>query len=393
MVSVPLYGLKDFGDIKRFYLLLGPACNMHCRHCSQSPEKGSCGSFSSVVSPKTLATVKNYIAYRSSDRKRAEHSVLVFWGGEPLVYWDLLKSLIVELDDRSLDFGKFRFAITTNGTLLDEEKVAFLNEHNVLVIFSYDAPHPFAVRGYVSDEVCALVRKLKRYFVSSTGSAYNCDQLLAVRCLRAKFPNSLKYNVFAWTRFTFPVPEDLYGYDWDLVRESIRKIRVGAQLDDIDALRLAGLYVSCFRLGINKDFDAPLLQCVPGVGYFNLTLDGKIPICHNGDNFFATVDDTMPVVLERAKSINDRLKNRQCADCGCRYFCPGCCFFDYYDADGKSVTCEKFRKRFYRIVEEELSLLGRPVTDEETAWFREQEALMDKQVEEFLSEGRKYADG
>ena len=70
---------------------------------------------------------------------RSKECVLRFWGGEPLLAWDLIKKGIEWGEEEARLKGKIiRFMITTNGLLLDEEKIKFLKKHQVKIMFSCD---------------------------------------------------------------------------------------------------------------------------------------------------------------------------------------------------------------------------------------------------------------
>ena len=71
------------------------------------------------------------------------HGVIELWGGEPFVYWKTLQKLVPEL--RKL-YPKIRFAAITNGTLIDEEKIAFCETYGMNLTFSHDGPG-FHLRG------------------------------------------------------------------------------------------------------------------------------------------------------------------------------------------------------------------------------------------------------
>lgn len=95
-------------------LKLGGDCNLACPHCHCSPSRFE-------YNPKII----KWINSRSYQR-------IVFGGGEPLLYFDTIKRIVNDLEK------EYQFKIVTNGTLLDTEKVDWLNQHNFLVIISFD---------------------------------------------------------------------------------------------------------------------------------------------------------------------------------------------------------------------------------------------------------------
>lgn len=141
-----------------FYIILGLKCNFHCKYCQQSDVPKD---LLEEASPRKVQKLVEDIV--NSGIKIEGH--IVFWGGEPLVYWKTLKVLIPELR-KHFDM---RFSLQTNGSLLDDEKYDFLNKYNVDIGISYDGRH--TLRDYpVFDDpkVAASTKRAlhKRYKIS-----------------------------------------------------------------------------------------------------------------------------------------------------------------------------------------------------------------------------------
>ena len=108
---------KDLWDLR---IQLGLKCNMSCKYCAQSDRENERW----VSSPKDVPAFIEKL--RASGIK--VHGVIELWGGEPFVYWKTLQKLVPEL--RKL-YPKVRFAVITNGTLIDEEKIAFCETYGI----------------------------------------------------------------------------------------------------------------------------------------------------------------------------------------------------------------------------------------------------------------------
>lgn len=108
---------------------LGLKCNMSCKYCEQSDRENE----------RWVSSLKDVPAFM--ERLKASsikvHGVIELWGGELFVYWKTLQKLVPEL--RKL-YPKVRFAIITNGTLINEEKIAFCETYGVSLTFSHDGP-------------------------------------------------------------------------------------------------------------------------------------------------------------------------------------------------------------------------------------------------------------
>lgn len=108
---------------------LGLSCNYSCDYCSQR--------FVPHADQTTSAHVEPFLAELDTWYDPAPGSRIAFWGGEPLVYWKTLKPLAEALRAR---YPALVFSIITNGSLLDEHKIEWLDGMGFLVAISHDGP-------------------------------------------------------------------------------------------------------------------------------------------------------------------------------------------------------------------------------------------------------------
>lgn len=396
-----LLNTKDFKDVRCISLQLGPECNMQCRHCHQTPDKGVKDFSLRKPSKDVLQFIDNFIQYsqREEFKKRSVSEgflfTVQFYGGEPLLHWQLIKKMVEDFTAKYdiLSNRSFRFCIITNGLNLTQEIVDFVNAHDMPFSLSYDAPHPFAVRGYVSDKICALANRIKRLKIICSGCAYNCDPMSAYHCLIAKFPTA-KHVIRTEVLRTFPEMDDsIDTYDVEALRISVKKIFIAAKLGDKFAVRYA-----------NKIL-APLLHpegnyfhntqgvgiCACGYKQITVTLDGKIPFCYNYFTILGSLtDDTLETVYQKACDIWHKAYDPECITCECKDLCYWGCMIACRDEKNHMDTCEKYRKPFFKIVKEEMACLTKPLNDEERDWYHKQEIIMDKQVSNFLKEANRH---
>jgi len=109
--------------IDKYYLMLGQACNLRCIYCCQGQEKPM--ECDTEVDPKVVAS---YFPEDSS-------ASLVFYGGEPLLYFDYMVSMAYEIKKRS---PNIKLRTVTNGTLLTVDKAIILNDLDISVGVSHD---------------------------------------------------------------------------------------------------------------------------------------------------------------------------------------------------------------------------------------------------------------
>lgn len=398
---IPITNEKNFKDIKTVHLQLGPECNMHCRHCQQMPSKSHVLSIRKPTE-EVKKVIGNFILYTQKkgselhkDSKGDPHYRLFFWGGEALLHWELIKELVVEYTEKYniLSNEAFRFVVTSNGLLLTDEMVEFFNKYEVIFYFSYDAPYPFAVRGFVPDEICERVNRIRFHKILASGNAINCDPMLAYNCLMKKFPYAQNYDVGIMVMRTFDMAKDIDNYDWEKVRVAIRKVVIAAKQGNEFALdfvkQLAFPYVhsdiNFFRV------TGGLPYCILGKYLFALDLEGNIPICHDSCIKIGSINDSLEEIYNKSTAfVKNRMKNIQCSNCEHKDFCVGPCPLTKTDKDGDFLMCKNFKRPFQAIVKEEIMAFGNPLSSKEKEWFQEQEEIMERQVQAFLLEGQRY---
>ena len=391
----------DFKQIRTLFLQLGPDCNMSCRHCHQTPDKSLCASFDHTLSSDALTVIEHFIQYSQKPEfvKQADGSRFLFsvsfYGGETLLHWDIIKSLVLSMEQKFhyLSNHSFRFSLISNGLALTQEMVDFFNQYDVVFSFSYDAPYPFAVRGYVSDSVCALVNKIKSLKIVCCGSAYNCDPLLAYRCLKAKFPNAI-YTVRMEVLRTFDaMPSDIDNYDVEKLRYSLKKLFIAAKLKDSFASTFI-LHQIQFLFTPQENYfhmHRGVGYCVAGYREFTMNLDGSVLFCYNSFEVLGHVaKNSFSEIRAIATDIWRKSYDPLCDSCECRDVCYWGCMIIMRDEHNHMYNCDRFRIPFFRMLKEMLVHVNEPLAQDEIDWYRKQELLMDKQVQEFLAEPQRY---
>ena len=123
-------------------LCLTHACNLRCRYCYAGEKSDR------SMSKNTAMLALRFLAEHSEDR-----CLITFFGGEPLLCYDLLKEIVRHC--RSEYGDRFRFRFTTNGILLDRQKIEFCRDHGIEISVSVDGTesqhdlnrHDFQGRG------------------------------------------------------------------------------------------------------------------------------------------------------------------------------------------------------------------------------------------------------
>ena len=111
--------------IKAMCLHVAHDCNLKCKYCFAA--QGNFHGEASLMDLETGKKALEFLAKNSGNRKNLE---VDFFGGEPLMNFDVVKELVYYGRDLEKIYNKnFRFTITTNGVLLDDKKIDFINEH------------------------------------------------------------------------------------------------------------------------------------------------------------------------------------------------------------------------------------------------------------------------
>jgi uncharacterized protein len=347
--------------VKAMCLNMTHDCNLRCKYCfaSQGSYKGAREYMSLEVGKKAF----DYLVVASGKRVNLE---VDFFGGEPLMNFEVIKQLVEY--GRSLEgkFNKkFRFTITTNGVLLDDEKIDYINENMVNVVLSIDGRKDTndkmrkTINGKGSYDTIVnnfknLVDKRgdKDYFARGTYTAYNLDFAEDVKHMRELGFDKISVEPVVTK------PED----DYALLEEHVEQLKKEYE-------KLAKMYVEYypdeekrfqfFHFNIELDGGPCIYKrsvgCGAGTEYVAVTPNGDYYPCHQfvGEEEFiiGNVDDGINqeniVDKFRNLSVNDK---PACKECWAKYYCSGGCHANAYNfsKDFKvpyNVGCELEKKR------------------------------------------------
>jgi len=126
---------RKISAIRRLKISMGFKCNYACAYCGQASQVGK-------EEPSSLVDVNAFLGalgrwWDGGDDGRGAGAFIQFWGGEPFVYWKKMKALAEGIRDR---YPNAQLAVTTNGSLLDEVKLDWLERMGFSVTVSHDDP-------------------------------------------------------------------------------------------------------------------------------------------------------------------------------------------------------------------------------------------------------------
>lgn len=135
------YSSEEFLKTHSSMMILGltERCNLRCEYCCFSGQFE--GWRSHGTGSMTFDIAKKAVDEHLQTEQPDNLCAVSFYGGEPLLEFELLKDSVLYAEEQSLKLGKKpTFTITTNGTLLNDEIIHFLVEHDFLIMISLDGP-------------------------------------------------------------------------------------------------------------------------------------------------------------------------------------------------------------------------------------------------------------
>lgn len=329
--------------VKALYLMLGSACNMSCRHCTQTPIKGNVAFPTTELSKDVLDFIVKW--------DKVGGGRLYFWGGEPLLYWGTIQKLIEELE--KFGVSNISYRIFTNGLLLTKEIVRYCNAHNIWVIMSYDAPYPLAARNAMPLErnIEAFLLAEKRT-VNGVYNALNCDMVATFKYLESKFPNT--EVTLGFINVLWDIPKDLYAFEKGEVRKAVKDLfNYYKESRDVNVRRW---FITKLRRGkyfSKEDFImSPFPPCAPGRISLSIDFAGNIIRCHNDNKVVANIKDDYSDILKAHELEWVELLPIKCTSCECLPLCRSICPIAYKKENREEfVQCDYIREFFSAVQE------------------------------------------
>ncbi len=350
--------------VKALCLNVAHECNLACRYCFAG--EGEYRGRRALMSAEVGRAALDFLVRSSGRRRNLE---VDFFGGEPLLNWEVVKELVGYGRSLEEENGKhFRFTITTNGTLLNEEIMSFVNREMDNIVLSIDGRREVndrmrpwrGGRGAVESVYDRIVPKYlqvaasrggEKYFVRGTYTHENLD-----------FSEDVKHLAdLGFTQISVePVvarPEE----PWAIRTEDIPVL-----LEEYDRLaklvldyRRAGKAFNFFHFNIDLEggpcVAKRLSGCGTGCEYLGVTPWGDLYPCHQfvGDERFVMGNVFEGITRQdiREKFLASNVYTRdECGKCFARYYCSGGCAANAWNFNGDidrvyRVGCELQRKR------------------------------------------------
>ena len=346
--------------VKALCLHIAHDCNLACRYCFA--EEGEYHGRRALMSFEVGKKALDFLIANSGSRKNLE---VDFFGGEPLMNWQVVKDLVAYgREQEKLHNKKFRFTLTTNGVLLNDEVMEFCNREMGNVVLSvdgrkevHDFMRPFRKGAGSYDLIIPKFQKFAesrnqdKYYVRGTFTHHNLDFSKDVLHLA-----DLGFKQISVEPVVAPETEDY----------AIREEDIPQIMEEYDALakemiarEKAGKGFNFFHFMIDLTGGPCVYKrlsgCGSGTEYLAVTPWGDLYPCHQfvGEEKYlmGNVDDgiTRPDIREEFKECNVYSKEK-CRNCFAKFYCSGGCAANSYKFHGSindayDVSCELERKR------------------------------------------------
>ena len=346
--------------IKALCLHVAHTCNLNCDYCfaSQGKFHGERALMSFEVGKRAL----DFLIENSGTRTNLE---VDFFGGEPLMNWEVVKQLVEYVRSVEKQHGKnFRFTLTTNGVLIDDDVIDFANREMSNVVLSLDGRKEINdlkrvdYAGNGSYDI--IVPKFKKMVESRGGKAYY---------MRGTFTHAnpdFTKDVFHMADLGFtelsmePVvcapsdPAALTAEDMEIVKEQYEILA-----KDMLRRQREGHPITFYHYMLDLTGGPCIYKRISGCGsgteYMAVTPWGDLYPCHQfvGDEEFKLGDIWTGVtnnnIREEFRSCNVYARP-ECNDCWAKLYCSGGCAANAFHAAGSirgiyEEGCELFRKR------------------------------------------------
>jgi len=351
---------KTSGVVKALCLHVAHTCNLNCSYCfaSQGKYHGDRAVMSFEVGKQAL----DFLIENSKGRRNLE---VDFFGGEPLMNFDVVKQLVAYARSREKECGKnFRFTLTTNGVLVDDDVIDFANREMSNVVLSLDGRKEVHDRFRVDHagngswerivpkfQQMVEARGGKNYYMRGTFTHANPDFLEDIKTMLDLGFTELSMEPVVCAPDD---PSALTAGDLPIVLDQYEKL-AELMLERHREGKPFTFYHYMIDLKGGPCIYKRVSGCGSGTEYMAVTPWGDLYPCHQfvGEEAFKLGDVfhgvTNTEVQKEFASCNV-YSRPECADCWAKLYCSGGCAANAYHATGAitgvyAYGCDLFRKR------------------------------------------------
>lgn len=351
---------KTSGVVKALCLHVAHTCNLNCAYCFAS--QGKYHGERAVMSYEVGKQALDFLIAHSGTRRNLE---VDFFGGEPLMNFDVVKRLVAYARGIEKEHGKnFRFTLTTNGMLIDDDVIDFANREMSNVVLSLDGRKEVHDRFRVDhagngswERIVPKFQKLvkarggKNYYMRGTFTHANPDFLADIRQMLDLGFTELSMEPVVCAPGD---PSELTAEDLPVVMRQYEEL-AQLMLERDREGRPFTFYHYMIDLTGGPCIYKRISGCGSGTEYMAVTPWGDLYPCHQfvGEEKFRLGDVWHGVENAQAQAeftACNVYARPECRDCWARLYCSGGCAANAYHATGSvrgvyRTGCELFKKR------------------------------------------------
>ena len=351
---------KTAGVIKALCLHVAHTCNLNCSYCFAS--QGKYHGERAIMSLEVGKRVLDFLIENSGTRHNLE---VDFFGGEPLMNFQMLKDLVAYAREIEKKHNKnFRFTLTTNGVLIDDDVIDFANREMSNVVLSLDGRKEVHDRYRVDyagngswEKIVPKFQRLvnardgKNYYMRGTFTHANPDFLEDIKQMLDLGFNELSMEPVVCTKGD---KEELTEADFPIVCQQYEELAKLMLKKDEEGKPFT-FYHYMIDLKGGPCIYKRISGCGSGTEYMAVTPWGDLYPCHQfvGEEKYKLGDIYNGVTNKEAQnefaSCNVYARP-DCKDCWAKLYCSGGCAANAYHATGSvrgvyKYGCELFKKR------------------------------------------------
>ena len=351
---------KTSGVIKALCMHVAHICNLNCAYCfaSQGKYHGDRAVMSFEVGKQAL----DFLIQNSGTRRNLE---VDFFGGEPLMNFDVVKQLVAYARSIEKEYNKnFRFTLTTNGMLIDDDVIEFANKEMSNVVLSLDGRKEIHDRYRVDyagngswEKIVPKFQKMvearegKNYYMRGTFTHANPDFLKDIEKMLELGFSELSMEPVVCASGD---PSELTQEDMPIIMEQYEKLAELMLKRDKEGKPFT-FYHYMIDLTGGPCIYKRISGCGSGTEYMAVTPWGDLYPCHQfvGEEKFKLGDIWTGVTnheIQNEFAACNVYARPECHDCWAKLYCSGGCAANAYHATG-AITgvykygCELFKKR------------------------------------------------
>ncbi|MGX8702538.1 thioether cross-link-forming SCIFF peptide maturase [Caproiciproducens sp.] len=351
--------MKD-APIKSMCLNIAHDCNLRCEYCFAA--KGDFGRGRMLMPFAVGKRAIDFLIERSEGRHNLE---VDFFGGEPLMNFEVVKQIVNYARSIEKEHNKnFRFTITTNGILLTDDKIDFINREMSNCVLSLDGRKSvndlLRVRADGTGSYDTIVPKFQKlvasrgdkdYYARGTFTKHNLD-----------FTNDVLHMAeLGFEQISVePVVSDV-KLDYSIREEDLPRVfeEYERLANTIIDRKKAGKGFNFFHFMLDLDQGPCAIKRLRGCGcgneYIAVTPEGDIFPCHQfvGDESFKmgnVMDGTLNTDMKHSFALANIYSKPECRNCWAKFYCSGGCNANSQQYEGDihkahKISCDLEKKR------------------------------------------------